>query len=182
MQLRNNTLQGLTGLFIHDLGFYGNYFILHPIEADFLKPVENAKILTISYEGRKASISNALRVLLHPFKNKSVDSIRLTNIRDTVAIDLRNDDFQILRTICVKKLSLAQNYIMEANLNVLIGSKLWDCLETFDISKNMARDWSSSYIFLLSLPQVKSLNICCQRIITDNLLISNNASKKRDYV
>ena len=178
VHLKNSSLRELTGLPIHYLYLYGNsHNILHPIEADFFKPVENVKNVLVDYYGRKASIRDALRILIHPYRNKHMESLVLYNIRDTAAIELNDDDFQFLKTICVKKLSLPLDSIMETNFNGMIGSSLWGCLEEFDISWNMDLRFDNSYIFIFSLPRLKRLNMCCQRIVRGNMLTISNAQR-----
>ena len=160
------TLQALSGLNISDFSFLGfkNMPVLHPRDANFLQQVQNVTRLLIGYSERHANIKSALRILLYPFRNKTMESIYLDKIRDTAAINFEDDDFLVLRTICVKQLILSDNYIMEANLNVMVGSRLWNCLEDFDISNNFATHIPISFPFLISLPKIKKLNVCCQRI------------------
>ena len=178
VKLKNATLQGLTGLPIRDIVFVGHTFILHPIEADFFKPVENATNLFITYESRKADVSYALRILIYPYRNKSMESLVLTKIRDLAAIELKYDDFQILKTICVKKLSLTDSNIIQTNFNRMIGSTLWSCLKEVDISGNMEHRFYHSFAFFLSTPRVTKLNMCCQRIIRANLPTSSGSIRK----
>ena len=177
VHLKNSSLRELTGLPIHDLSLYGNSYILHPIEADFFKPVENVKNLLVDHRGRKANIRDTLGILLHPYRNKHMESLVLQYIRDTVSIELKNDDYKYLKTICVKKLSLRNNYIMKTNFNGMLGSNLWRCLEDVDISYNMDYQYDNSYMFLLSLPRLKKLNMCCQRIIRANLITSSSSPR-----
>ena len=173
MKLKNTTLQGLERLSIREIYFDGRTFILHPIEADFLKPVENAKIVFISYESRKANVSYALRTMIYPYRNKSMESLELATIRDSAVVELKDEDFQILKTICVKKISLTDDHIIEPNLNRMVGSTLWSCLEDVDISGNMFHRLDNFFAFLFSLPRVRKINMCCQYIVRANSLTSS---------
>ena len=168
LRLKNGTLEGLSGLSIDYFELVGNRHIIQPIEAGFLHPIQNVKKLKMAYTTRRANIASTLRAVLYPLRNKTMEEIHLGKIRDRVAIDLKNEDFHILKTICVKKLRLIADYIIQTNFNTMIGSQLWNCLEELDLSENFDTRFDHSFVFMLTLPRVRKLNICCQHISRDN--------------
>ena len=180
LQLKNDTLKGLRALPIRLVSIVGYSKILSPIEADFLEPVQNIKVLHMSYKYRKASIKESLSALLYPLRSKTMDAIYLDYIRSSACEELQKGDFNIIKTICVKTLSLQSDRIAQTNLNSMIGSRLWQCLENFDISGNMDTGFDNSYMFLASLPRIRRLNVCCQRITRDDLLARNTITGNRE--
>ena len=162
LYLKNTTLQALSGINLREFRFQGYHFmpVLHTGDANFLLPVRKVPRLWISYAERKANLKSAIRILLYPFRNRTMDSLSLDTIGDISAIDFSNDDFFILRTICVKQLKLMNDLIIGANLNGMVGSKLWKCL----VSRNLDRKILKSFPFLVSLPNIRKINICCQEI------------------
>ena len=157
----NQSFEVLDGLPIEVLRLQGTLndgLYSKPIEVGVLRPLHKLKTLEID-SFSVCYISYLLRTIIYPFRNKTMDLI-FKNLIDIPFQSLSSSDLKYIKDICVRKLIMTTVSIQSFDAGELLNSRLWHCLEEFDISRNFLR--SNTYTFGFSLPRVRILNFCCQ--------------------
>ena len=174
VQFKNNTLKALQGLPIDTFLLQGNgtagYY--KPIEADFLRPLQDLTTLQI-LDLHVCYISYLLRTLIYPLQNKTVD-LYFDHYVDARIQSLTNNDLMYIKNVCVKKLVLTRVFIQSIDFGSLVNSRLWHCLEEFDASRNYLLDFNT-YFFSFTFPHIRKLNLCCQFLSQGPLYGTHNS-------
>ena len=135
-----------------------------PIEVDVLRPLHKLKTLEID-SFSVCYISYLLQTIIYPFRNKTMDLI-FKNFIETPFQSVSSSDLKYIKDICVRKLIMTTVSIQSFDAGELLNSRLWHCLEEFDISRNSLRTTLhfTLYTFGYSLPRLRIFNYCCQFI------------------
>ena len=158
-QLKNSSLTGLQGSPIETLRLRGPAGYNNPIEADFLRPLQDLTSLQID-DLVASYISYLLRTIIYPLQNKTVDLLFNRYLYSRIQ-SLTEKELMYIKNICVKKLVLTSVSIQSIDFGALVNSKLWHCLEEFDASANYLMDYET-YFYSFSFPRIRIVNLCCQ--------------------
>ena len=134
----NQSFEVLDGLPIETLRLQGTLkdgLYSKPIEVDVLRPLHQLKTLEIEF---LVYISYLLQTIIYPFRNKTMDLI-FKNFIETPFQSVSSSDLKYIKDICVRKLIMTTVSIQSFDAGELLNSRLWHCLEEFDISRNSLR-------------------------------------------
>ena len=162
IKFSNQSFEILNGLPLEALRLQGTLndgMYSKPIEAGVLMPLHNLNILEID-SFSECHISYLLRTIIYPFRNKTMDLI-FNNFFNSPLHSIIYGDLKYIKDVCVRKLIMTTVSLQSFDAGELFNSRLWHCLEEFDLSGNFLRS-PDVYNFGLSLPRIRILNICCQ--------------------
>lgn len=180
--LRNDTLNGLSKVPLQYLlvSLYAYHAILKDIEFCTFCPLKFLKGINII--GNEFVHLPQLMRSLYGLRDRTMEYIIINDVNRHIgakAVSLTTTDTQYLASICVKKLSLANDFVLlDSNLrDSLLSFRHKECIQEIDVSYSIfLYDFSPIMILLTSFKNLRILQLCCmKRLHIENIRITTTS-------
>nr|XP_011422173.2 toll-like receptor 3 [Crassostrea gigas] len=179
--LTNSSFYGLrlSPIYSIDMSFFGH--VNRDVTEDLFCSFPYITDDVILNFGGKCNLSIVLRSL-KCLQHREINNISITHTRDVSRSELIIfDDWstEYLINICVSNLTLHHNGIYGIKRNIY-NTKLWNCLEYFDLSFNRIIFLDSTWLIsFLTFPRIREFNQCCNDRRGELMYNPYNASQQK---
>ena len=158
--IHNSSFSGLRNSRINNLHLNFPWYVLRPIGNDYLRPFQHLKNLRVNFGGENG-IRNVLRSLTGlSYRNMTSIDMEYNILGYASSVTLTDLHLDALGSICVRRINLSRNRIVQIRSDHFWSSTASRCLEDFEMRGNNIELFVTFKVFIMArFEKIRKLNV-----------------------